>query len=208
MMTISEKITLFTSVLEGQKVLRNADNPKTMCIISSDGLNWLVDGEIVSTIEYQKRKLEVVLAKCELAKELMNYVGLPIKNMFDQYNLIYSDIDNMILLTKETVSELIFIYMNNGDITIEQINKQTGTMRLDYFSINSNILSHNGRSGILSSKSLQILKNNKRSRTQNFYYDMLFDGISEYSEMLNFKSECEKLPFLNEKVFQKTKPHL
>lgn len=203
--TIQEKITLFASVLQGEKVVLNANNPKTKCTISSDGFNWLVDNEIVSTIENQKRKLEMVLTKCELVKELMEYIGLSTKDMFGQYNIMYSNIDDMILLTKEEFAKLTFIYMNHNYITIEQINKQAGTMRFDYFSLNSKILSHTFKSDRLSVKSLQILKENERPKTQNFYYDMLFDGIYEYSEMLKLEEECEKTVFLDEKILQKSK---
>lgn len=202
-MTINQKIELFHSVLQGKKVILNPNNPKTICTVSSDGINWLVDGRPTSTIESGNKALEFIITKGELAIELARYVGEDSENLFDEYQLIYDSLDGMILLTKKELSKLVFIYMASSYFVIEQIDETIGKMVFNRFWVELGELKHRSAVGRLSSKSLQIIKDEKRSMTQNIYYDMLFVGINSYEEMKCAGEECEKPNFTNAEVLVK-----
>jgi len=203
-MTINQRIELYNSIWQGKEVILNANNPKAMSIVSSDGTNCLIDGIPVCTTIHQKEQLDHIIEKCELAKEFAEHIGEDTTNMFDEYQLVYDSLDGMTLLSRIELSRIVFIYLTRSYSIVEQIDKNTGVMIYNRFWLDSGKMNHNSMRGILSSKSRQALREiKKRSITQNFYYDMLFDGMTSYSEMLNAGIPCETPNITRDAILKK-----
>lgn len=116
-------------------------------------------------------------------------MGLNESNMYNDYFIIFDSIDGMIILVSNTKTKIQFIYMVSNSIIVEQINKKDRIMIYDLFNFDNQIVTHKTISGKLSEKSIRIIKQLDKkeqiSITQNFFYDMLLEGMKSYSDFFN-----------------------
>lgn len=186
MRTITSIIDLYNSVFRGNSCFSNG------YIISSNGVQWLVDGRPVNTIENKKRELEIIVTRVELAKELLISIDEDINKMYGDYYLIFDS--NMVFLVKFSEDYLVIIHMteslDENNVMIEQIDVKNGTMKCHYFKQTFDELNPKQfyLEGDLSAKSKKLLflklKEQEISITQNFYYDMIFEGMASYHDLI------------------------
>lgn len=183
MRTINQFINLYNSVLNGKSVELYGHK------ISSDSNNWIVDGVPTDTLKNKKIMLNFIIEKCEIAKKIIKIMGLNESNMYNDYFIIFDSIDGMIMLVSNTKTKIQFIYMVSNSIIVEQINKKDRIMIYDLFNFDNQIVTHKTISGKLSEKSIRIIKQLDKkeqiSITQNFFYDMLLEGMKSYSDFFN-----------------------
>jgi len=201
MRTINQFMNLYNSVLNGISVDLYGHT------ISSDGINWIVDGEPTDTLENKLEILNVVIQKCELAKELIEISGLNVSNMYDEYFIIFDAIDRMIMLVSNSELKLNFIYMVSDSVVVEQIDKKDSMMKYELFNFDDRKVTHKIIIGKLSEKSIKNImemdKKEKISITQNFFFDMLLEGMSTYSELLNTDSMKIEIDRFQKKLIKK-----
>lgn len=183
MRTINQFINLYNSVLNGKTVELYGHK------ISSDSNNWIVDGIPTDTLKNKLITLNSIIEKCEIAKRIIKIVGLNESNMYNDYFIIFDSIDGMIMLVSNTKTKIQFIYIVSNSIIVEQINKKDSIMIYDLFNFDNQIVTHKTISGKLSEKSIRIIKQLDKkeqiSITQNFFYDMLLEGMKSYSDFFN-----------------------
>jgi len=201
MRTINQFINLYNSVLNGISVELYGHT------ISSDGIYWLVDGKPIDTLKNKLENLNFVIDKCELSRELIEISGLDVSNMYNEYFIIFDSIDGMIMLVSNSELNLNFIYMVMDYVILEQIDKKENTMRYDLFNFEDQVVKHKTIMGKLLEKSIiEIIKMDKKEKiniTQNFFFDMLLEGMNNYSDFLNASFiELENFRFQN-KILKK-----
>ena len=183
MKTINQFINLYNSVLNGVSTELYGH------IISSDGINWIVDGRPTDTLKNKLDILNFVIEKCELAREFIKISGFDESNMYDEYFIILDSIDGMIMLVSNIGLNLNFIYMVSTSVVVEQINKKDGIMRCEMFNFDGQFVKQKTLIGKLSKKSITNIIDMDRKEnmniTQNFFYDMLFEGMSTYNDLIN-----------------------
>jgi hypothetical protein len=186
MRTISEIFELFKIVLNGGSYLSRD------YLITSDGSHWIVDGHPVDTIENKKMKLNDIVLNVNLARELLSFIGEDVSQMFDEYCLIHDC--NMFFLFKEIEDNVVLIHITESiverNVMIEQINTLKGYMKCHYFRQMFNESKANVfyLEGYLSAKSKHLievkLKKKEISLTQNFFYNMMFDSMTSYNDLI------------------------
>lgn len=208
MMKISQYIEMCTTVLNGGTVVYNGYTT------TSDGTNWIIDGRFVSPLEKERAYFDKVFQKCLLASCLLRCLGHFDSNMFDSYSIVHS-FDGMVLLVKNEGDFLTFVFMVCSYVAVEQIDKNNGTMKYDYFWRENNETKHGSLFGNLSLKSKDLLakklSEDHFSVTQNFYYDMYFEDMRDYlalkdEAMLNRSEEVPAEENLNELLFLLRRP--
>lgn len=183
MRTINQFIYLYNSVLNGISIDLFGHT------ISSDGINWTVDGIPVDTLKNKLSTLNFVIKKCELAKELIEKSGLDGSKLYDEYFIVLDTLDGMMMLVSDRKSQLTFVYMVSTSVVIEKIDKEDFTMQYELFNFEGNVINRKKITGKLSKKSIKKItdmdKKGKINITQNFFYDMLLEGMTTYSDLLN-----------------------
>lgn len=187
MRTISEVIRLYDSVFREKKDELQSHT------ISSDGTEWIVEGCPLDTIENKKRYLNAFIEKMILIKDLLDFIGEDSSRMFDEYALLIDK--NMVFLAKKTQQKIILIHHIESIVEksamIEQIDIGKCSMVCHYFRRRFDEFERAQfyLEGSLSEKSkklidAQVIKPDIRV-TQNFYYDMLFEGMKCYHDLIS-----------------------
>lgn len=186
MRTISTTITLYNSVLNGKICLSQNH------LIFSSGVLWIVDGRFTDTIENKKGELDFIITNVELAKSLLICIGEDVGKMYEEYYLIRDG--NMFFLVKKDKDLLVLIHITESIVEtsamLEQIDTKKGTIKCHYFKQRFDeiepkmfYLQDN-----LSTKSKKLivhkLKQQEFSITQNFFYDMLTEGMTNYHDLM------------------------
>ena len=180
MRTIKEFIDMYNAVFNGEKIVIQGN------VIHSDGINWIVNGTTIDTMENKKTTFSILLQKLNTAKNTAKIVGL---NVDDKYYMIHDSIDNMILLVNDTNRSLNIIYFERA-VIVEQIDKEKKKLNLAYLleEKQNNTLYQFDLSKQAIKKIDDISKANSFKFSQNDFYDLLPTGFDSFKQLLDFIS--------------------
>lgn len=183
MRTINQLLNLYKLVLSGETVEYAGS------IISSDGTFWFIDGRPVDSIDNKLKIFDYIIEKCEIVKRIVEVLGLSIADFYNNYCIVFDSLDNMILLVLNNKDYLNLIYVVSNLVTVEVIDKVNGFMKYDLFDFKNQIVKRKTMNGVLSDFSIKRIREldniNNRTITQNFYYDIYFNGMSSYDDLVN-----------------------
>ena len=189
-MTITSNINLYNSVFNGETCTSNG------YVISSDGIDWIVDGIHIDTLENKRKYLETLLKKVEFVKPLLAEAGEDTSQINDEFcaTFSYDSSTSSLLLVRLSQESLVFVDFSDTlpetNAMIEQIDIKKGIMRCHYFrqAFNEAKPKRFLLEGTLSAKSKEMidleLKGHYIPMTYNFYYDMLFEGMTSFRDLV------------------------
>ena len=181
MRTLNEVLEAYKSVFAGKTIIINGH------LLTSDGVNWIVNNTPIDTIENKKKEMLFLIEKIKHLKSCAKQVGINESLIDSTFYMLRDSIDDMLLLVYNDEQMLNIIYSESSCVYIEQITKALGSMIFSKFN-KGKIMPEKTTQYRLSKKSIELIsglcKQQNFSFSQNDFYEILPEGMQNFTELI------------------------